>query len=486
MSDVVLELRDIEKTFAGGVTAVRGVSITLRAGEIQALVGENGAGKTTLATIAAGKLAPTAGTVHAAGAVGLVHQHFELIGRLRVWENIVLGAEPRDGLRLDRNAARERVRALAQQTGFELDPDAVVEELPVGVAQRVELLRELSRAPVVLLLDEPTAVLAPAEIESFFAMVHTLAARGVGVLIITHKLQEVIAHTSRVTVMRAGRVVAEYLTAQTTVDEIARTMVGGALPQLAARSVTSASAAPGLAARNLSSGSGAHALRGVSFEVSRGEIVGIAGVEGNGQTALADAIAGVASYEGALLFNECALRPLDLRARQDLGIRVIPQDRTREALIPPWSIAQNVALGDQRRAFARGIRIDYGAVRERARAIVAAFDVRTASIETPVRTLSGGNQQKVVAGRALLGAPAFVLAYQPTRGVDVGAAALLQSRLIEARNTGVAVLLISFELDEIFALADRILVLYRGHLRGEFVRDTFDRGRIGALMAGAA
>jgi ABC-type uncharacterized transport system ATPase subunit len=261
MSGVVLELRDIEKTYPGGVTAVRGVNLTLRAGEIHALVGENGAGKTTLATIAAGRLAPTSGSAYAAGAVGFVHQHFELIGRLRVWENVVLGAEPRRGLRLDREAARERVRALAHETGFELDPDAVVEELPVGIAQRVELLRELSRAPVVLLLDEPTAVLAPAEIDGFFATVRALAARGVGVLIITHRLHEVIAHTTRVTVMRAGRIVAESLTAQTSLDEIAQTMVGGALPTIAARSATASSPAPALVVHDLRAGSGAHALQ---------------------------------------------------------------------------------------------------------------------------------------------------------------------------------------------------------------------------------
>jgi ABC-type uncharacterized transport system ATPase subunit len=483
MPDAVLDLRDIEKTYPGGVTAVRGVSLTLHAGEIHALVGENGAGKTTLATIAAGKLAPSSGRVHASGMVGLVHQHFELIGRLRVWENVVLGAEPRRGLRIDAQAARERVRTLAQQTGFELDPDAVVEELPVGVAQRVELLRELAREPAVLLLDEPTAVLAPAEIDAFFATVRALAARGVGILIITHKLQEVIAHTSRVTVMRAGTVVAEFVTANTSVDEIARAMVGGALPPLAARTQTTP--APALAVRDLRSGAGAHALHAATFEVGTGEIVGIAGVAGNGQTALADAIAGIAPYGGSMAFAGGVLRPREPRARLQAGIRVIPQDRGQEGLVLSWPITDNVALGDHARTFARAGRIDRGAIRERARKVVETFDVRTPSIDTQVGALSGGNQQKIVAGRVLLGDPALVLAYQPTRGVDVGAAALLQSRLIEARNSGVAVLLISFELDEIFALADRVLVLYRGRISGTFTRADFDRARIGALMAGA-
>jgi simple sugar transport system ATP-binding protein len=260
-------------------------------------------------------------------------------------------------------------------------------------------------------------------------------------------------------------------------------MVGGALPTLAARTQTSPAAA--LAVRKVRSGAGAHALHEASFDVGTGEIVGIAGVEGNGQTALADALAGIAPYDGSITFAGHTLKPLEPRARLRAGIRVIPQDRGREGLVLPWSIAENVALGDQGRAFARHGCIDHRAVRERARNVVESFDVRTPSIDTPAAFLSGGNQQKVVVGRVLLGDPALVLAYQPTRGIDVGAAALLQSRLIEARNAGVAVLLISFELDEIFALADRILVLYRGRVSGTFTRAQFDRGRVGTLMAGA-
>ncbi len=477
-----LALRGIVKRYPG-VLAVNGVDLDVFPGEIHALCGENGAGKSTLAAIAAGKLKATRGEVRARGSVGLVHQHFELVDRLRVWENVVLGNEPRRGGRLDAGAARERVRELSREYGLEVDPDAVVETLPVGIAQRVEVLRELSRAPAVLILDEPTAVLAPAEIESFFATVRALAARGAAILIVTHKLQEVVALTGRVTVMRAGKVVARFETARTSVDEIARAMVGGELPAIAARAATEPRAL--FAVRDLAAGEGAHGLRGVSFEVRAGEIVGIAGVEGNGQTPLADAIAGMTAARGSVVLDGVELTGTGPAARLAAGVRTIPQDRRREGLVEAWSIVENVALGDQRRAFNRGGRFDRRAAQARAKRVIAEFDVRAPSEQTIVAALSGGNQQKVVVGRALAGEPRLVLAYQPTRGIDVGAAALVQSRLIEARNRGAGVVLISFELDELFACADRVLVLYRGAIAGEFARGAFDRARIGALMAGS-
>jgi len=478
-----LELRGIVKRF-GTLVALDGVDLSLERGEIHALCGENGAGKSTLARIAAGLLAASAGHVEARGAVGLVHQHFELVDRLRVWENVVLGREPRRGLRLDASAARERVRSLAAAYGLEVDPDAVVETLPVGIAQRVEILRELAREPAALLLDEPTAVLAPQEIDALFATLRALAARGTAIMVITHKLQEVIAHADRVTVMRGGRVVMRTATRETSLEQIAHAMVGGDVPALAARAPTVAR--PAFAARGLRAGSGAHALREATFTVGGGEIVGIAGVEGNGQTALTDAIAGIVPYAGEMLLDG---RPLggSPAARIAAGVRVIPQDRRREALVLPWSIAENVALGDQTRPpLRRGWAIDRGARDALATEIMERFDVRASSIRTSVGSLSGGNQQKIVVGRALAHAPALLVAYQPTRGIDIGAAALVASRLIEARNAGTAVLLVSFELDEVLALADRILVLYRGAIAGEFGRDGFDRARIGALMAGAA
>lgn len=472
-ADPLLSMRGIRKSFPG-VRAVDGVDLDLFPGEIHALVGENGAGKSTLANIAFGALRADEGTIETPHRVGLVHQHFELVGRLTVWQNVLLGREPRKGWRIDAAAARARVLQLAHENGLEIDPDAYVDELPVGVQQRVELLRELEREPAVLLLDEPTAALAPAEIDSFFKTIAALAARGRSILIITHKLQEVIAYSQRVTVMRHGTIVGRFATAQTTVDEIARAMVGGELPQVAQRAAVAQ--VPCFRMENVGAGSGSTAIAQLSFEVRAGEIVGIAGVEGNGQTTLADVIAGMLPHTGTMTFA-------DPHAR----VGVIPQDRHREALVLGWSVVENVIFGRQREPGLRsGVLLNRAAAREQTQSIVQRLDVRAASLDVPVKTLSGGNQQKIVVGRALLGNPRFVLAYQPTRGIDVGAAALVQSRLVEARNAGTAILLISFELDEILALADRVLVMYRGAVAGEFSGAAIDRGRIGRLMAGSA
>ena len=419
-----------------------------------------------------------------------MHQHFELARRLRVWENVLLGREPRRGPRIDVVRARAIVRELGTAYGLEVDPDAVVETLPVGVAQRVEILRELAREPAVLLLDEPTAVLAPVEIEALFATLRRLASRGTAIMVITHKLQEVIRYGDRITVVRAGSVVARFEDARAaTVADVARAMVGGEMPVPAERTATRTT--PALTLRDLATDAaeGSHALRGVSFEVRGGEIVGIAGVEGNGQTALADALAGIVPYRGSIALCERGLDGRSPAARIAAGLRAIPQDRQHEALVLDWTLAANLALGDHtRRPVRRGALVDLHAVDREASEIVRRFDVRTPGMQTPVRSLSGGNQQKLVVGRALARSPRAVLAYQPTRGIDARAATLVQSELTRARNDGVAVLLISFELDELFALCDRVLVLFAGRIAGEFAGEGegFDRDRIGALMAGAA
>ncbi|MEO9171325.1 MAG: ATP-binding cassette domain-containing protein [Candidatus Baltobacteraceae bacterium] len=463
-----LVLRGIVKVYPG-VRAVDGVDLHLVPGEIHALVGENGAGKSTLASIAFGEIAADAGTVESAGVVGLVHQHFELIGRLRVWQNVLLGREPRRGWRIDIDAARERVRALARDNGFSIDVDAFVDDLPIGIAQRVELLRELDRNPAVLLLDEPTAALAPAEIDAFFTTVRGLAERGTAVMIVTHKLQEVISYSATISVMRAGKIVARMETADVTLDDVARAMVGGRVPAVAPRTQTELR--PCVSIERLRAGEGGGHIESLSLEVRGGEIVGIAGVEGNGQTTLADALTGTIAYSGEI---------------QKTGMGIIPQDRQREALVMSWPVTDNAILGRQRGRSGKRLMVDRKGARDDAQWIASHFDVRAASLERPVRTLSGGNQQKLVVGRALIDGSPFVLAYNPTRGIDVGAAALVQSRLMQARNDGAAILLVSFELDEILALADRVIVIYRGAIAGSFDREAFDRAAIGRLMAGGS
>ncbi len=442
------------------------VDLTCEAGEIHALVGENGAGKSTLAGIAAGELSADAGEVLRDGRIGLVHQHFALIERLCVWENVVLGHEPRRLATIDRETARTFVRQLGERYGLDVDPDALVEDLPVGIRQRVELLRELARNPSILILDEPTAALSPGEVERLFSTIARLTENGVGVLVITHKLDEVFAHAGRVTVLRRGIVVERRPIAEITREQVARAMIGGDIPSIPPHERTNGAVV--VRVRELAVPG---AIENLSLHIAAGEILGVAGVEGNGQSALADALAGLTPFRGSV--------------ERPTAIGIIPQDRLVEAVIPGWSLVENAMLGRERAAAKGSWRIDRAAARAQCTAIVERFDVRTTSIDAPLATLSGGNQQKLVVGRALIDNPAFVIAYNPTRGIDIGATATVHTELLAARNRGAAILLISFELDELFALSDRIVVIARGALRGEFTERRFDRDAIGRLMVNA-
>jgi simple sugar transport system ATP-binding protein len=499
----LLEARGITKRF-GDLLANDAVDLTLRAGEVHALVGENGAGKTTLMNVCFGLERPDAGSLavrgvpvtlrHPADAlrlgIGMVHQHFMLVPVFTVLENVVLGVEPRSpAATLDRRAARARLRALAARYALAVDPDARVEDLAVGQQQRVEILKALYREARVLFLDEPTAVLTPQEVEALFGVLRGLAASGVGIVFITHKLAEALAVADRITVLRRGRVVATVRPRDTDAARLATLMVG----RVVALAATKAPARPGAVvlqadALRVHDARGLAAVDGVSFAVRAGEVLGIAGVQGNGQTELVEALAGLRPLAGGTVAwpGGAAAHPTP-RAIRAAGTAYSPEDRQRDGLVPSFSIADNLILGAYDTApFARWGQRDDTAIAAHARALMAAFDVRAPSERTPVARLSGGNQQKVILGRELSGAVRLVLANQPTRGLDVGSVEAVHQRLLALRDAGCAILLVSTDLDELRAVADRIAVLYRGRLVATLPAADASPERLGLLMAGHA
>jgi general nucleoside transport system ATP-binding protein len=495
----LLELRGITKRFPG-VVANDHVDFVLRKGEVHALLGENGAGKSTLVNILYGLYHPDEGEIRLNGTplridsprvaidhgIGMVHQHFMLIPVLSVAENIVLGVEPHSGPFLDLDAARERVREISERFGLAVRPEARIDSISVGMQQRVEILKALYRGAEILILDEPTAVLTPQEAEELFAIVRSLQAEGKSIIFISHKLNEVLEIADRITVLRFGKRVDTVPREGATQEGLARMMVGR---EVVLR-VEKTPAQPGetlLAAENLVvlDDRELEACRGISFELHEGEIVGIAGVDGNGQSELIDALTGLRHpVSGRITVGGRDVTRAGARDVLDHGMGHIPEDRQLRGLVLDFSLAENLALHDFRKP--PESRFGWLFPRrfiERARRLLREFDVRGGGPETPAASLSGGNQQKVVIAREVSRDPRVLVAAQPTRGLDVGAIEFVHRRLVAERDEGRAILLVSFELDEILSLSDRILVVYEGRVCAEFQPDVSEE-ELGFAMTG--
>jgi general nucleoside transport system ATP-binding protein len=508
VSDLLLEARGLTKRFAG-VVANDSVDLTLRPGEILGLLGENGAGKSTLVKMLFGIYTPDEGEIRIRGeavriaepgdaiarGIGMVHQHFQLVPPLTVAENIVLGAEPLRGPRfVDLRRAEKDVADLGRRYGTAgtldrwVEPRRLVEDLSVGVQQRVEILKALYRGAQILILDEPTAVLTPQETDELLQIMRDLAASGVGIIFITHKLREVLAVTDRVTTLRLGKVVGTVPTAGATRESLAEMMVGRAV----VLRVDKGPASPGEVVLDVA-GLVVHddrhheALGGLDLQVRAGEIVGVAGVEGNGQRELVEALTGIRRpARGTVRIADRDVTGASPRRIAGIGVAHIPEDREKDGIVGAYSVADNLVLNRYHRApFAKGFRRRFRTVEDNARELVQRFDLRTSSIHAPASTLSGGNKQKLIVARELSVDNKLVIASQPTRGVDVGSIEFIHQQLVDQRDAGVGVLLVSAELDEIFGLSDRIVVMYEGRVVADLPAAEATREQVGLLMAGA-
>jgi len=497
----MLQLKNIRKVFHGDCIANDDVSLTVHSGTIHAIVGENGAGKSTAMKIVYGFYNPDEGEIifngelvtirnpHDAIAlgIGMVHQHFMLVDDMTVAENIILGAETGTATNLDIDKANEDIKKLSDELRLNINPRALIEDLSVGQQQRVELLKALYRNADFLILDEPTAVLSPQEVEEFFGILRRMKEQGKTIVIITHKLEEVLAISDEVTVMRDGKTVGEVKTSDIDAKGLARMIVGRDV----LLRVEKEDAKPGAAVLTVSDlrvvGRQGHGVVGVSFEVRAGEIVGIAGIEGNGQTELIEALAGLATANsGRIQFEGNDVTGLNARRLKELGIAHIPEDRHKRGLLLQSDLAENSILGVHYRPpiAAAGI-MSSAAIEKRVTEIIENFDVRPPNPELSAKSLSGGNQQKLIIGREFEGDPKLLLVSQPTRGVDIGAIEFIHRKLIELRDKGSAVLLVSAELEEVTALADRLLVIREGSIVGEVDPKTATFEEIGLLMTGS-
>jgi len=494
-----LELQGMTKKF-GSVVANDNISLVIEPGQIHSLLGENGAGKSTLMNLLYGLYQPDEGRILLDGqevsftgpgeamdaGIGMVHQHFMLVPVFTVAENMVLGNEPTTSFGvLDLATARDRVREISARFGFDIDPDAVVEDLPVGVQQRVEIIKALARDAKVLILDEPTAVLTPQETDEFMDIMRQLSAEGTSIVFITHKLREVKAVADVVTVIRGGKVV-DSVSPETDIAKLASLMVGREVDL----TVTKAPPALGdvvLEIRDVVviDDRQQRVIDGVSFDVRAGEVLCIAGVEGNGQTALAETILGLRSVDsGTIMLAGQDITDASVKHVLEAGVGYVPEDRQKDGLVGDFTIEENFMLdGSFDKPYTKGLAIDFPARHQKSEELIEEFDVRTPSGATLVKKLSGGNQQKVVVARELSRDLKLFVAAQPTRGVDVGSIEFIHERIIQTRDAGIPVLIISTELDEVYGLADRIAVMYRGKIVG-IVPPTVSRKDMGQMMAG--
>lgn len=500
-SPVKVEMRGITKRFPG-IVANDGISLTLRQGEILALLGENGAGKSTLMNILFGLYQPDEGDIAVNGdrvtitnpktairlGLGMVHQHFKLVQPFTVTENIILGLEPRQRLGIHYREAEQEVARLSERYGLHVNPQACVQDISVGMQQRVEIVKTLYRGADILIFDEPTAVLTPQEIQELMDIMRRLVAEDKSIILITHKLKEIMSIADRVTVIRRGKVVDTLTVKETHPDELAAKMVGR---QVAFRpdKKPAAPGAPVLSVQNVSAfgPGGLPALNGLSLEVRAGEILGLAGVDGNGQSELIEALSGLrAVNSGRIMLHGSDIANKSPRQISEKGLAHIPEDRHKRGLVLDFSMSENMVLKTYyTSAYHRGGFLDYGAINKQARRLIAEFDVRTPDTHTRARALSGGNQQKAIIAREVDLDPELLIAAQPTRGLDVGAIEFIHKRLLEQRDQGKAVLLISLELEEILGLSDRIAVIYEGRIVGEVdPEDTSDR-ELGLMMSGS-
>ncbi|MDA3949437.1 MAG: ABC transporter ATP-binding protein [Spirochaeta sp.] len=503
MAEKILETRHIVKQFPK-VLANDDINITLYKGEILCLLGENGAGKSTLMNVLYGLYKQTAGEIFLGGkpvefssprdaidnGLGMVHQHFMLVETLTVTENIILGSEPGKGPQIDYRTARKQVMELSSRHGLKIDPDEKIMNLSVGLQQRVEILKALYRKARILILDEPTAVLTPQEVEELFTVIKGLRDSGVSIIIITHKLDEVKAISSRVYILRRGRIEGERNTADVSKADLANLMVGRSVVLTVEHTDHQVQSEPVFQIEDLVVRDDRHvaALNGLSLDVRPGEVVGIAGVDGNGQSELAEAIMGLRGVErGVMRHHGEDIAGLSTRERIDRRISYVPADRHRFGLVLPFSVAENIAIGYHDRppnSRAAGWALDYRAMEARAGELIDDFDIRTSGPRASAGTLSGGNQQKVILAREFTRNPDFLLVSQPTRGLDVGAIEYIHSQILAMRDRDVGVLLISLELEEVFTLANRILVLYEGEIVKELVTKDTDEREVGLYMTG--